>query len=486
MKSEPTRVQRIIQKGRVVSMFTTLGISGMTLLGLSAVLFSADLWLPTKFDYALQSDFNPQVKNLATLPEHNYLIGCVASFPAENTQDAVSAKTFFDVTENTQLKMVSPVGKPAVNLLKSTVTESAILEGAQPLLAAVGTEGKSSFSGFSLLSGNSQVLKGLTTANCVSAQTHSWFVAGNTAVGEATHLTLINPSGNATQVILEAWNGSGRFSHSPTLTVAANSTQVVNLASFFPDEERLGVHVSVAGPGAVAVMHTAGEKGLASRGFETLSGVNAAAKENIFTGVVAGNAGTRIQILNPQNEVVKATISLADPLGTKPLPGAEGIEIAGSAVFELDLAGLGAGSKTLILSADKPLVASVTSVFEGDDKEDENKLADRVVWTAAAVVSHLQTQLPPLENGEKERQLALFNPGATAIKVKVNGVEIQVPRNSQLTQAVPVGKLTLESDAQVYASVMLSRQQGETWLRTNLQLADPDSALPTLVLNQLD
>ncbi|WP_040312755.1 DUF5719 family protein [Gleimia coleocanis] len=478
--------QKLISKGKVVGTLTTLGISGIALLSAATFAFSADLWLPRSSQYAINSDFQREVTNLATLPEHSYLLGCNVGFPTEAKTEATTGKVFLNTTEGTTVTAVKTLGENGKTPLSQPTRGQKVIDANQPTLVSVSTTGKSSFAGTTFTAASNATLKGITTANCSTAQIHSWFATGNTGVGESTYLTVTNPSGNATQITLEAWNGTGKFSHGPSLTIPANTTETFNVASFFPDEDRLGLHASVHGPGVVVTLHSAGEKGLASRGLETVAPVVAPSKENIFPSVVASSNGTKIQILNPRNEVATAKILVADPLGTKPLPGAENIEIAGSAVFELDLAGIGEGSKTLILQSDKPLVANITSIFEGGDKEDDNVLADRTIWSATAALTSLKTPLPALQNGEKERLLALYNPSDVAVKVTVNGVEVQVPHNSELTHAVNSDKLEINSTQPIYAGMVIKKLEGKTTLVTRLQFVSPEAALPSLKLNLAD
>lgn len=474
------KLAKLVSAGKVVGVFTTLGITSVVLLGASAITFSADLWLNTGAKYARADKSTLPVISQASLPEHSYLLGCIPYFPDAKGTPAGSANTQVFSIEGTTITGVKPAVSGKSPLISSGFTGGRKLSGIEPLIVGVSTQSTSSFTGNSLVTSSSETLKGITTSTCQVARHHHWFVAGNTDVGEATFLTILNPSANATQVTLQAWNNTSTFAHTPTLSIPANSTQTVNLASYFPGEARLGVHASVTGPGAVIALHSSGDSGLATRGMETVSAVETPSKENIFTGIETSETDTRIRILNPGSEPATATIEIVDQLGTNVLPGAKDIEIAGSAVFELDLGGIGKGIKTIILRSNEPLIANVSAVYEGGDKEDAQIIADRTIWSKAYQVFQLKAQVPPLQTGEKTRQLAIYNPANTAIKLQLNGKEVQIPRNSQLTFEANGETIEIDSANPVYASLLIKRVEGKTTLVTRLELEDPRIALPPL------
>ncbi|MCS4484051.1 DUF5719 family protein [Gleimia sp. 6138-11-ORH1] len=472
------KLAKLISTGKVLGTFTTLGVTSIALLGALTVTASADLWLRADSSYARTDKSTLEVVNQVSLPEHSYLLGCIPFFPDAKGAPTGTAVTNIYTAEGTAVTSVKPAVAGKAPLVKDAFSGEKDIPGVDPLVVGVSTQDVSSFTGSSFVVSASKTLKGITSSACQVAHNHHWFVAGSTEVGEATFLTILNPSANPTQVSLQAWSSTAKIAQTPTLTVAGNQMQTVNLATYFPTESRLGLHVTVNGPGAVVALHSSGDLGLATRGIETVRGVDTPAVENIFTGVEADAKNTRIRILNPGLDPATATIEIADPTGSKVLAGAENIEIAGAAVFELDLGGLGKGPKTIVLRSNQPLVANVFADYEGEDKEDAQVLADRGIWSKATKIQHLKSKVPPLQTGEKTRKLSIFNPATTAVKLEINGKESQIPAKSQLVFEVEGSTVEIKSPEPVYASLLIRRAEGKTNLVTHLDLEDPRVALP--------
>lgn len=482
MSNDTKKLAKLVSAGKAVGAFTTLSVSAMALIGGAGLVFFADLWMPKTSPYALQTE-KQVVENQISLKEHNYLLGCLAYFPTETGLNAAGGETFFSTQDGTTLESLNSLGEKPQQIPFNSSDQKAKTKVNQPLVAAVRTAGSSTFTGNSLVTATLPTLRGITSVPCKAASNHHWFVAGSTEVGESTYLSIFNPGDTPTQVTIQGWSSTSAFTQKPTLTVGARSLQVVNAATYFPGEERIGLHVNASGPGAVVALHSFGESGLATRGLETVSSVEEASSELIFPGVLGNLTDLRIRILNPHSEPVAATLEIADVTGSRPVAGTEEIEIAGSAVFELDLNGLGEGQKTLILRGKKSLLANIIGVAEGGDKEDAKIIAERVIWTPVTAIKHLRTQLPPLQNGEKNRALSLYNPGETAIKVAVNGQEVQVPKQAQISFEITGEMLELAGENPFYSGLIIKRIEGKTTMLTNLQLLDPQTVLPTLRIN---
>lgn len=482
MSNETPKLSKLVSTSKAVGTFTTLSVSAIALLGATGLILSADLWLPNSSQYAIKPEQN-LVSNQATLPEHNYVLGCLPFFPNAEGKPTGEGTTFLHTKDGTQLVSLKTAATEPQQLPVSDQPGPQQAKANQPLIASVRATQASSFTGHSLVAELAPELRGITSVPCSVASNHHWFVSGSTEVGESTYLSIFNPGDNPAQVTIRGWNATGEIAHKPSLTVGPGSLQEVNIATFFAGEERLGLHVSVSGPGAVVALHSSGESGLATRGFETVSGVAQPATEMIFPAVLSDLTNLRIRILNPHPEPVVASLDLADVTGSKAVPGAEEFEVAGASVFELDLTGLGTGPKTLTLRSQKPLVGNLVGTLEGGDKEDAHIIADRIIWAPTQPIRNLQTQLPPLQTGEKTRTLSMFNPTEQAVKVLVNNQEVQVPAAAQVAYEISAENLSIQSETPVYAGLNVKRTEGKTTLLTRLQLIDPEALLPTLHLN---
>ncbi|MDO5049518.1 MAG: DUF5719 family protein [Actinomycetaceae bacterium] len=326
-------------------------------------------------------------------------------------------------------------------------------------------------------------LRGLIVGKCQAPRALSWFTVGATTVGESAMLTVANPTQQATKVSVKGWSASGPLSDNPTFTVGPRSSQTVNLAAYFPENERLGVSVEASGPGAVASIHTVGMDGLAPQGTDAVTGSEEPSKTVALVGLQEGLQDPKLRLMNPGTEPVNAEVTLLTENGLVGLSGSETIEIDPEAVFQLSLDGLATKVATVMIAASEPILASMSATAVGEPNQDKQRVADRVVWMPAQTATQFATVVPPTGGkGEAKNALHVANPTETPVSVTINGKDKTVEPFSTLTQPVDAGALTVEAKQPVYASLTISVDREDGKVISNIALDDLTATVPTTKL----
>ncbi|MGB3413222.1 MAG: DUF5719 family protein, partial [Microbacteriaceae bacterium] len=113
-------------------------------------------------------------------------------------------------------------------------------------------------------------IAGFIASECVETRTEGWLVAGSTATGRSTVLTLANPNPVATTIELIFYGDNGRVV-SRGITVAANSVYAESLASSAPNILSPVVHVTSRGGPVAAFLSETVTRVLNSGGAELVS-----------------------------------------------------------------------------------------------------------------------------------------------------------------------------------------------------------------------
>ena len=241
-------------------------------------------------------------------------------------------------------------------------------------------------------SASSGDLRGLATAACVEPENDQWIVAGETETGEQASLVLDNPGRTTVTVTLELWGAAG------AVTAAAASTYVlpalghesVLLATLAPAERRLVVHVTSTGGAVGATVAESRLDGVVPRGV-TLAGPGAPASTvQVVPGVSleasevdATDAGV-LRLLAPQHATT-ATVTLLGTGGREVVRGSETVDLAAGEVTDVSLAGVRAGTYTIVVSADRPLLAGARIVHRGSAVTESSGSVQVTVGTSADV-----------------------------------------------------------------------------------------------------
>ncbi|WP_418276164.1 DUF5719 family protein [Isoptericola jiangsuensis] len=261
-------------------------------------------------------------------------------------------------------------------------------------------------------------LRGLAAASCRAPATEHWLVGGDSEVGSSAVLTVRNPSDRPAAVTLDVLGPTGQVpvGGQGAFTLAPGEQTAVRLDSLAPEQRRLAVHVQAAGARVTASLQTQGIDGLLPAGTDVVEPGSAPARSVVVTGVLADGAAAddphaaELWLAAP-TDAGTARITVLGPGGPVTLRGAETVVLEPGVVTPVPLGGLDAGTYTVVVDADVPVVGAARFAVAGVQPEDSviDGTPYDVAWSAARA-------LP--EAGEpSSSQVALPSPAQQATVV---------------------------------------------------------------------
>ncbi len=220
-------------------------------------------------------------------------------------------------------------------------------------------------------------LRGFAASGCRTPLLESWLVGGATTTGANDLVILGNPGSVPATVQLTVYGASGPQTAPGGIdrVVPAGQQVVVPLAGLLPAEASPVVRVTATGAPVTASLQTSLVRTLVPGGVDQVSPVAAAAAVQVIPGVTvvapsadAQGAATILRVLSPTADA-QAQVSVRDESG-RAVGEPVALPLAAGIPTELELGSLAAGSYTVAVDADAPVVAAVwsTSGFgEGAD-----------------------------------------------------------------------------------------------------------------------
>ncbi|MFC9917652.1 DUF5719 family protein [Agromyces binzhouensis] len=280
-------------------------------------------------------------------------------------------------------------------------------------------------------------LRGFAAAACVEPASDSWLLAGATEVGRSGLVLLANPGEVASTVDVRVIGETGAV-EAPSglgIVVPPRSQRVVSLAGLAPSVRTPVIHVTSAGaPIAAALQHSI-VLGLEPAGVELSTPVAPPATRQVVPGLVItdvrgvapdddhaeGDDFPAVRLFAPDDADASATVEVRDEVGA--VVSQVDVTLAPGQTTDLPLGTLEAGSYTVVVDADAPVVAAARSTVLGEG--DDPILAD-LAW-AVATGALLERAAVAIPDGP-DAALRLANPGddgATAT-VTIGGSERSV------------------------------------------------------------
>lgn len=222
---------------------------------------------------------------------------------------------------------------------------------------------------------------GLTAAACTEPVTEAWLVGGSTALGSTGVLVISNPTDVTADVHIEIFGADGSIGAAGLGGITVDPGQQIEypLAGFAPNEAHPVVHVVSAGGRITAALNVTQIAGLTPVGAEVVGPSALPAKVTTIPGVVVDASGTTaefgdgadglptVRLLAPTDDT-RVDISI---LGENGAAGTvQTVDLVAGEVLDVPLAGLAAGSYSIVLASTKPIVASAQSALtaaEGTD-----------------------------------------------------------------------------------------------------------------------
>ncbi|EPD30812.1 DUF5719 family protein [Gleimia europaea] len=420
-------------------------------------------------------DVGRQISEVVTLPDQTYELACATGI---ETEFGNKTPTKVSVQDIPGVELARAVDLATGKEITGAKGDGGIeFESKNPIGLSVHSTVETKAPSAIVGQVDTEDVRGLVLDQCQTARNDSWLNVGATTVGEAALLTVMNPSKQASEVTLHGWSSTGPVEGEPTFTVRAGSTETVNLAAFFPDEDRLGLRVQASGPGVAATIRTISTAGLTPRGLDHVTGSGGAARTALISGIVKGIEEPKLRLQNVGEDEAQVTLSVLTQKGKKSLPGGDDVVIDPRAVFQLNLDGIEDDYASVLVESSEVLLASASGYMNGQKDQDGKALADRVVWMPAEAAVTFRESLPAAPG--VSYALYLSNSGDEDVAVRVNGKETTLVAGHTISQAVTGSDLKIDADAPVHASVNAIAEVASGNLISALALQDSTSGTPT-------
>lgn len=235
-------------------------------------------------------------------------------------------------------------------------------------------------------------LRGLAAASCAAPGVDQWLVGGGTELGSSTRLVLSNPSRTPATVTISIWGPSGAVDPAgPTTYLVPPGEEVSTLVEGLAAQQRgLVVRATSAGALVTATLQHSVLDGLTARGVDLVVPGEAPATAQVITGVSVEDSEigdpdvASVRLLAP-DESTTATLTVLREDGQRVLRGAQTTDLVAGTVTDVSLSGLPAGSYSVVVQADVPVVAGAVSTSTGEADDDQPLLGTPVdrTWVAS-------------------------------------------------------------------------------------------------------
>lgn len=269
-------------------------------------------------------------------------------------------------TQQTNMVLTMTDNKAPASLGAPSVISVPPVKGAseQPLLA-----------GMQLQTGKGESLAGLATVSCAEPSNDVWLVGGATDVGRTTLLLLENPTDvySTAKIEVFAENGPVAMLKNDGIQVPPRTQRIISIAGYARDVYAPVIHVSSSGGALLATLQQSVMRTLVPSGVEWVNPSTAPSTTQMITGVylagssanseygaVSSDLESTIRVLVPGTEsadVKLKFISLAGEVTELAAP------VNAQEVIQFPFVGMKDGMYTVIVSANKPIVAGVRSVI---------------------------------------------------------------------------------------------------------------------------
>lgn len=316
----------------------------------------------------------------------------------------------------------------------------------------------------------SESYSGLASTNCAEAFADSWLVGGSAALGRTTMIVLSNPSDAPATVDLSVFGEAGSITSTlgKRVNVPPKTQRVLSLASIAPDNASPVVHVESRGAKVAAALMQSAINGLVPAGIDLVPAVALPLVNTTIAGFVVPQALTASGVEEDDSDAA-ATLRAYAPGGVDangtirlvPEGGGASIELTFSLlanhVADVPLGSVPAGTYTVEVAANVPVVAAARTVLLADDAMTD------FAWAVPTPAVHgsLAIAIPDAPGSV----LHAANPGDTAINVtlQIRGVptSLAVPAKGAAQLPVPPNTvIEIQDGAGAHMSVSLSSASG--------------------------
>ena len=248
-------------------------------------------------------------------------------------------------------------------------------------------------------------LRGLTAAPCTQPSAMSWIVGGSIAAGSSAELRLVNPGVTPATAKVTLYGSIGRLSlpSNGEITVPAGGSSSLALETKGSQDPRIAVSVEADGGSVVPTLVTESLDGETPAGTDVITPGAAPATDLVIPGVEiiepaaqgevpdaktgADSSDTpAVRIVNPGAAPATVSVTMLGKDGARPLSGAQSVTIDAGSVFDIQLAGVPAGTYGVQVTSSAPVGAAARLVRSGGEYPARSKaLVHDQAWAQAAL-----------------------------------------------------------------------------------------------------
>ena len=248
-------------------------------------------------------------------------------------------------------------------------------------------------------------LRGLTAAPCTQPSAMSWIVGGSIAAGSSAELRLVNPGVTPATAKVTLYGSIGRLSlpSNGEITVPAGGSSSLALETKGSQDPRIAVSVEADGGSVVPTLVTESLDGEPPAGTDVITPGAAPATDLVIPGVEiiepaaqgevpdaktgADSSDTpAVRIVNPGADPATVSVTMLGKDGARPLSGAQSVTIDAGSVFDIQLAGVPAGTYGVQVTSSAPVGAAARLVRSGGEYPARSKaLVHDQAWAQAAL-----------------------------------------------------------------------------------------------------
>ena len=248
-------------------------------------------------------------------------------------------------------------------------------------------------------------LRGLTAAPCTQPSAMSWIVGGSIAAGSSAELRLVNPGVTPATAKVTLYGSIGRLSlpSNGEITVPAGGSSSLALETKGSQDPRIAVSVEADGGSVVPTLVTESLDGETPAGTDVITPGASPATDLVIpgveivepaaqgevpeakTGADSSDAPT-VRIVNPGQAPATVSVTMLGKDGARPLSGAQSVTIDAGSVFDIQLAGVPAGTYGVQVTSNTPVGAAARMVRSGGEYPARSKaLVHDQAWAQAAL-----------------------------------------------------------------------------------------------------
>ena len=277
-------------------------------------------------------------------------------------------------------------------------------------------------------------LRGLTAAPCTQPSAMSWIVGGSIAAGSSAELRLVNPGVTPATAKVTLYGSIGRLSlpSNGEITVPAGGSSSLALETKGSQDPRIAVSVEADGGSVVPTLVTESLDGETPAGTDVITPGASPATDLVIPGVeivepaaqgevpeaktgADSSDAPAVRIVNPGQAPATVSVTMLGKDGARPLSGAQSVTIDAGSVFDIQLAGVPAGTYGVQVTSSTPVGAAVRMVRSGAEYPQRSKaLIHDQAWAQAGLPGAADSGLLAVPRGSSlSSAVTVANSGAT-------------------------------------------------------------------------